>query len=59
VVCTSIRRTGLPAQLALKLMSPGVPDFYQGTELWDFSLLVIVVPRLVGGSPIGADLRYL
>ncbi|MGH7332463.1 MAG: hypothetical protein ACREKS_06880 [Candidatus Rokuibacteriota bacterium] len=22
----------------LKLTSPGVPDFYQGTELWDFSL---------------------
>jgi (1->4)-alpha-D-glucan 1-alpha-D-glucosylmutase len=27
------------SQLALKLGSPGVPDFYQGTELWDFSLV--------------------
>lgn len=27
------------AQVVLKTMSPGVPDFYQGTELWDFSLV--------------------
>lgn len=27
------------AQLALKMASPGVPDFYQGTELWDWSLV--------------------
>lgn len=27
------------AQLVLKLTLPGVPDFYQGTELWDFSLV--------------------
>jgi (1->4)-alpha-D-glucan 1-alpha-D-glucosylmutase len=27
------------AQLALKVTAPGVPDFYQGTELWDFSLV--------------------
>jgi (1->4)-alpha-D-glucan 1-alpha-D-glucosylmutase len=27
------------AQLVLKVASPGVPDFYQGTELWDFSLV--------------------
>jgi (1->4)-alpha-D-glucan 1-alpha-D-glucosylmutase len=27
------------SQVALKLMSPGVPDVYQGTELWDFSLV--------------------
>jgi (1->4)-alpha-D-glucan 1-alpha-D-glucosylmutase len=27
------------AQLALKIGSPGVPDFYQGTEMWDFSLV--------------------
>ena len=25
------------AQLALKLTCPGVPDIYQGTELWDYS----------------------
>ena len=27
------------AQLAVKIGAPGVPDFYQGTELWDFSLV--------------------
>jgi (1->4)-alpha-D-glucan 1-alpha-D-glucosylmutase len=27
------------AQVVLKVCSPGVPDFYQGTELWDFSLV--------------------
>jgi (1->4)-alpha-D-glucan 1-alpha-D-glucosylmutase len=27
------------AQLALKSTMPGVPDFYQGTELWDLSLV--------------------
>jgi (1->4)-alpha-D-glucan 1-alpha-D-glucosylmutase len=27
------------AQLVLKTASPGVPDFYQGTELWDLSLV--------------------
>ena len=27
------------AQTLLKLTVPGVPDFYQGTELWDFSLV--------------------
>ncbi len=27
------------SQLLLKLTSPGVPDFYQGTELWDFNLV--------------------
>ncbi len=27
------------SQTLLKLTSPGVPDFYQGTELWDFSLV--------------------
>ncbi|MEA2937401.1 MAG: (1-_4)-alpha-D-glucan 1-alpha-D-glucosylmutase [Alphaproteobacteria bacterium] len=26
-------------QLALKATMPGVPDFYQGTELWDLSLV--------------------
>lgn len=26
------------SQLLLKIASPGTPDFYQGTELWDFSL---------------------
>lgn len=27
------------AQTLLKAAAPGVPDFYQGTELWDFSLV--------------------
>ncbi len=27
------------AQTLLKLASPGVPDFYQGNEIWDFSLV--------------------
>lgn len=27
------------AQLVLKIASPGVPDFYQGTELWDLNLV--------------------
>jgi (1->4)-alpha-D-glucan 1-alpha-D-glucosylmutase len=27
------------SQLALKTMQPGVPDFYQGTELWDLSFV--------------------
>ena len=27
------------AQLALKLTVPGVPDIYQGCELWDFSMV--------------------
>ena len=26
-------------QTTLKIMSPGVPDIYQGQELWDFSLV--------------------
>lgn len=32
------RRSSL-AQMLLKLTSPGVPDIYQGTELWDLSLV--------------------
>ncbi len=27
------------SQTVLKILSPGVPDFYQGTEIWDFSLV--------------------
>src|SRR5207245_2925260 len=27
------------AQVLLKVTAPGVPDFYQGTELWDLSLV--------------------
>ena len=32
-ICNSL------AQLVLKITAPGVPDFYQGTELWDLSLV--------------------
>ena len=27
------------SQITLKATMPGVPDFYQGTEFWDFSLV--------------------
>jgi len=27
------------SQTLLKIASPGVPDFFQGTEIWDFSLV--------------------
>lgn len=27
------------SQLLIKITSPGVPDFYQGSELWDFSMV--------------------
>jgi (1->4)-alpha-D-glucan 1-alpha-D-glucosylmutase len=27
------------SQVLLKIVSPGVPDFYQGTELWDLSMV--------------------
>lgn len=27
------------SQALLKISTPGIPDFYQGTELWDFSLV--------------------
>src|SRR6185295_20331007 len=32
-ICNSL------SQLALKITAPGVPDFYQGTELWDLNLV--------------------
>lgn len=40
--CLRLSRLGLVnslSQAALKLTLPGVPDLYQGTELWDFSLV--------------------
>ncbi|NLD91510.1 MAG: malto-oligosyltrehalose synthase [Fibrobacter sp.] len=27
------------SQTTIKITAPGIPDFYQGTELWDFSLV--------------------
>ena len=41
-VQAQIARVGLVnslSQVVLKVASPGVPDFYQGTELWDLSLV--------------------
>jgi (1->4)-alpha-D-glucan 1-alpha-D-glucosylmutase len=41
-VATEIARLGAInslAQVALKLTLPGVPDIYQGNEIWDFSLV--------------------
>jgi (1->4)-alpha-D-glucan 1-alpha-D-glucosylmutase len=38
----TIARPGLwnsLSQVLLKVASPGIPDFFQGTELWDFSLV--------------------
>jgi (1->4)-alpha-D-glucan 1-alpha-D-glucosylmutase len=37
-----VARAGLVnslSQVVLKIASPGVPDFYQGTDLWDFNLV--------------------
>ena len=39
---TQVARHGYLASLsqaAIKVASPGVPDYYQGSELWDFSLV--------------------
>lgn len=37
---TSLRGAGNAlAQVVLKMTSPGIPDLYQGCELWDFSLV--------------------
>jgi (1->4)-alpha-D-glucan 1-alpha-D-glucosylmutase len=40
------------AQTLIKMVAPGVPDFYQGTELWDLSL---VDPD--NRRPVNFDLR--
>jgi (1->4)-alpha-D-glucan 1-alpha-D-glucosylmutase len=37
--CATIGATSSIAQTTLKLMSPGVPDIYQGCEFWDLSLV--------------------
>jgi (1->4)-alpha-D-glucan 1-alpha-D-glucosylmutase len=37
-ICLAGAVTSL-SQLAIKLAAPGVPDIYQGTELWDLSLV--------------------
>jgi (1->4)-alpha-D-glucan 1-alpha-D-glucosylmutase len=41
-LATQVARAGMVnslAQLVLKIGAPGVPDFYQGTELWDLRLV--------------------
>ena len=53
-------------QLLIKITSPGIPDFYQGTELWDLSLVdpdnrrpvdfqkrEIYLNELTEGEPLG------
>ena len=45
------------AQTLLKLTVPGVPDFYQGTEFWDFSLVDPDNRRPVDFSRRSAALR--
>ncbi|MCU1347442.1 MAG: malto-oligosyltrehalose synthase, partial [Acidobacteria bacterium] len=47
------------AQVVLKIASPGVPDFYQGTELWDFSLVDPDNRRPVDYAKRAAMLRKL
>jgi (1->4)-alpha-D-glucan 1-alpha-D-glucosylmutase len=39
---SSVARAGIfnsLSQTLLKITAPGIPDFYQGTEIWDFSLV--------------------
>ena len=47
------------AQTLLKLTSPGVPDVYQGTELWDLSLVDPDNRRPVDYDERRAELRTL
>ena len=47
------------AQLTIKAMIPGVPDFYQGTELWDLSLVDPDNRRAVDFSARQASLAAL
>ena len=47
------------AQLLVKITAPGVPDFYQGTETWDFSLVDPDNRRPVDYARRGAMLREL
>jgi (1->4)-alpha-D-glucan 1-alpha-D-glucosylmutase len=47
------------AQTLLKLVVPGVPDTYQGTETWDFSLVDPDNRRPVDYAPLRSDLHAL
>ena len=57
-----VARAGLVnslAQLILKIVSPGVPDFYQGTELWDLNLVDPDNRRAVGYETRTSFLRQV
>ena len=58
------------SQVVLKATAPGVPDFYQGTELWDYSLVdpdnrrpvdyvhrASLLRKMAGGADIATLLR--
>ena len=47
------------AQTLLKLVAPGVPDTYQGTEAWDLSLVDPDNRRPVDYARLRADLRAI
>ncbi len=47
------------AQTTCKLMAPGMPDIYQGTELWDFSLVDPDNRRAVDYARRAAELSRL
>jgi (1->4)-alpha-D-glucan 1-alpha-D-glucosylmutase len=47
------------AQTAIKLTAPGIPDIYQGTELWDFSLVDPDNRRPVDFDPRRAELQIV
>jgi (1->4)-alpha-D-glucan 1-alpha-D-glucosylmutase len=47
------------AQTVLKITSPGVPDFYQGTEVWNFSLADPDNRRPVDYELLGSLLKRL
>jgi len=47
------------AQVLLKMVAPGVPDFYQGTELWDLNLVDPDNRRPVDYAPRRALLNQL
>lgn len=58
----SILRAGLYnglSQALLKMMSPGVPDFYQGTESWNFSLVDPDNRRAVDYEQLQSELASL
>lgn len=45
------------SQTAIKLVAPGIPDFYQGTEGFDYSLVDPDNRRMVDYGPLAAGLK--